>query len=179
MTDRELLDYIKSDSSKGIALLIDRFGALVFKICSSVILPVGSEEDAEECANDVFITFYNNIEKIDLSRSSLKGFLAMISKRHAIDFYRVLKRKKEREESLSEEEPYSDEALSFETKAALTKAIKTLGLPDSEIITRKYILGETAEEIGRALGLSKDAVQKRIERSRAKLKEMLGGVFYG
>ena len=181
MTDRELLDYIKSDSRKGMELLIESYSALVYKIVSSVILPVGSYEDAEECVSDTFIAFYNYIDKIDLQKATLKGFVAMIAKRNAISFYRTLKRNALVSGSFDEmpDLPQNENTLDTDTKQALANAIKALGEPDSTIVTRRYILGETAKEISAVVGLSSEAVQKRLERSLPKLREMLGGVIYG
>lgn len=181
MTDREMLDYIKSDNGKGMELLIDSYSPLVYKIVSSVILPVGSHEDAEECVSDTFIAFYNYINKIDLEKASLKGFLAMIAKRNAITVYRSLKRKGISESQLDEtaEAPFTQNELDVDIKQALFNSLKALGEPDCTIVTRRYILGETAKEIAEVVGISSEAVQKRIERSMVKLREMLGGVVNG
>lgn len=181
MTDREILDYIKSDKQKGMAFLIDAYSSLVFKIVSSVVLPVGSVQDAEECVSDVFIVFYNNIEKIDLQKSSLKGFLAMLAKRNAITLYRSLKRTYLSEENYEDQTdlPFVENGLDADTRKALFDAVKALGEPDCTIVTRRYILGQTAAEIAPTVNLSSAAVQKRIERSILKLREMLGGVVNG
>lgn len=181
MTDRELLLAISEDKVKGFSLLVDTYSALIYKIVSSVILPVGTREDAEECVSDTFLAFYNNLEDVDLEKGSVKGYLAVIARRRAINLYHTLKREKNTNVPLEEQRDiYSDDGTAdYETKAALLKAIKDLGEPDSMIVTRKYILGETAKEIGEHVGLSAEAVQKRLERSMDKLKAMLGGAFYG
>ncbi len=181
MTDRELLLLISEDKVKGFSLLVDTYSALIYKIVSSVVLPVGTREDAEECVSDAFLAFYNNLEDVDLEIGSIKGYLAVIAKRRAINLYHTLKRAKSTNVPLDEQTDLydSDGTADYETKAALVKAVKDLGEPDSTIVTRKYILGETAKEIGEYVGLSAEAVQKRLERSMDKLKVMLGGVFNG
>lgn len=180
MTDREILDYIKSDTGKGMEYLIDSYGSLVYKIVSSVILPVGNAQDVEECVSDAFIIFYNHLHKIDLQKASVKGFLAMVAKRNAISHYRRLKRNVpfENAEDNENELAVSDNAPDLETNQVLYDAIRALGEPDTTIVVRRYILGETAKEISERVNLSAEAVQKRLERSIKKLREMLGGVFY-
>lgn len=179
MTDREILDFIKSDTGKGMELLIDSYSALVYKIVSSVILPVGNAQDVEECVSDAFIIFYNHLHRIDLQKASLKGFLAMVAKRNAISHYRRLKRNRIRENPEDcENELFSETVPDLETKKALYEAMKALGEPDTTIVVRRYVLGETAKEISEQVDLSAEAVQKRLERSIKKLREMLGGVLY-
>ncbi len=179
MTDRELLLLINQDKVKGFSLLVDTYSALIYKVVSSVVLSVGTREDTEECVSDTFLAFYNNIDDVDLDRASIKGYLALIAKRRAINLYHTLKRNKD----VPIDEQYdlydNENPVDYETKAVLMKAVKALGEPDSTIITRKYILGETAKEISDFVGLTPEAVQKRIERSKDKLKTMLGGDFNG
>lgn len=181
MTDKELLLLISEDKVKGFSLLVDTYSALIYKIVSCVVLPVGTKEDAEECVSDAFLAFYNNIDDVDLEKSSIKGYLALIAKRRAINLYHTLRREQYTTVPIDEQNDLaSDEGIvSYETKAALVQAIKALGEPDSTIVTRRYILGETAKEISEIVALSPEAVQKRLERSIAKLKSVLGGAFGG
>lgn len=181
MTDKELLKKLKKDKSSGLSAVINLYSGLLYKIAANVILPLGTKEDVEECVSDSFLAFYGEIDKIDLERASIKAYLAVITKRRAIDFYRKLKKASE---LISDEDTESlpspeDFTLAEERKSVVMNALLNLGEPDKTIVTRKFYLGETAAEIGKALGMSEDAVQKRIERSKNKLKAELGGVFYG
>lgn len=181
MTDHELLKRMKQNKNKGLAVIIDIYSGLVYKIVSAVILPVGTKEDAEECVSDVFLTFYNHIDDVDLSKATVKGYLAVIAKRRAIDFYRKLKKQNESLDFTDgiTEPMHENVGISAEDKAELMKALKALGEPDCTIVKRKYILGETAREIGAHVNLSAEAVQKRLERSLVKLKIMMGGAVNG
>lgn len=181
MTDSELLLIISKDKVKGFSLLVDTYSALVYKIVSSVILPVGTREDAEECVSDAFLAFYNNLDSVDLDKGSVKGYLALIAKRRAINLYHTLKREQYSTLPIDEQADLgSDEEISnYDTRCVLVAAIKALGEPDSTIITRKYLLGESAKEISEHVSLSPEAVQKRLERCREKLKSVLGGAFGG
>lgn len=167
MTDHELLKRMKQNKNKGLAVIIDIYSGLVYKIVSAVILPVGTKEDAEECVSDVFLTFYNHIDDVDLSKATVKGYLAVIAKRRAIDFYRKLKKQNESLDFTDgiTEPMHENEGISAEDKAELMKALKALG--------------ETAREIGAHVNLSAEAVQKRLERSLVKLKIMMGGAVNG
>lgn len=186
MNDDILLSEIKKNPSKGFSLLLKEYSPLVFKICRGILLSVGTNEDAQECASDVFAAFYKNIDRVDLSKGSIKGFLAFGAKTEAIDRYRKLKKESgrvvslESAEELSSAETAFDESEKNERSRLVKDAILSLGEPDSTIIVRKYFFGETAAEIGKKVSLSAEAVQKRSRRALEKLKELLekapGGV---
>lgn len=180
MTDKELLEKLQKDKNGGLATVIELYAGLLYKIAAAVILPTGSKEDVEECVSDSLLTFYGEIENINLEKASIKTYLALITKRKAIDFYRRLKSNRFlTDESLEDCALSNDFTLDYETKAILFCALKNLGEPDKTIVTRKYLLGETARQISQKTGISEAAVQKRLERSREKLKKELGGVFNG
>lgn len=179
MTDKELLKKLKKDKNSGLSVAIKLYSGLLYKIAAAVILPVGTKEDVEECVSDSFLRFFGEIDNLDLEKASIKSYLALITRRRAIDFYRRLRQDKEHISQSTEDTdlPSGDFTLNLERKQLLFSAVKNLGEPDTTIITRKYLLGETASQIARELNMSEAAVQKRLERSREKLKAELGGVF--
>ncbi|MBQ7006038.1 MAG: sigma-70 family RNA polymerase sigma factor [Clostridia bacterium] len=181
MTDKELLKKLKKDKSSGLSAVIDLYSGLLYKVAGAIILPVGTKEDVEECVSDSFLAFYNAIDGFDIEKSSIKTYLALITRRKAIDLYRSLKGKSQKEQDFTYESlaTYNDFTPDLDRKTSVLPAVKSLGEPDSTIIIRKYIFGETAAEISASLGLSEGAVQKRIERSCEKLRKNLGGVLNG
>lgn len=186
MTDEILLSEINKNPSKGFSLLLREYSPLVFKICRTVLISVGTNEDAQECAADVFSAFYKSIEDFDLSKGSIKAFLAFSAKAKAIDRYRRLKKENGNVVPLESAEELPSPLLTFgesekkERSRLVKNAVLSLGEPDSTIIIRKYFFGETAAEIGKKVSLSAEAVQKRSRRALQKLKELLekapGGV---
>ncbi len=186
MTDEVLLLEIQKNPSKGFDLLFKEYSALVLNVCRRVILPLGTAEDAQECASDVFVSFFKNRESFDPSRCSIKGFLAFSAKNAAIDRYRKLKKENGQtssledigEEGLPFRPPAFEKIESSEKSRFIADAIRSLGEPDSTILMRKYFLGESAKEIASALSLAPGTVQKRAWRALEKLKNKLslGGV---
>lgn len=183
MTDEELIDLIKENPSKGFEKMIDLYSGLVFRIVSATLVPVGTKEDAQECASDVFVLFYRNLERIDLEKGTVKGYLAVAAKHHAISLVRKLKaRNSGNIISLDENEKLfavCDDVEKNERSRMIRQAIEALGEPDSTIIVRRYLLGETAKEIAKDLKMTHEAVLKRASRAKKKLKETLGGVLCG
>lgn len=181
MTDKQLLKKLKKDKDSGLSLIIDLYSGLLYKIAANVILPVGTYEDIEECVSDSLLAFYGEIEGLDLERASIKAYLALITKRKAIDALRRLRASASltQDTESAEAEVTPDFSLDYDRKVLLWGALKSLGEPDTTIITRKYLLGETAADIARTMNMSEGAVQKRIERGRQKLRLELGGVLNG
>lgn len=183
MTDEELIELINESPSKGLEKTIELYSALVFRIVSATLVPVGTNEDAQECASDVFVLFYRNIESLDLNKGTVKGYLAVAAKHHAISVLRKLKaRSNGNVISLDENEnlfSVSEDIEKNERSRIVKQAIEALGEPDSTIVVRRYLFGETAKEIAKDLKMTHEAVMKRSSRAKKKLKELLGGVLCG
>ena len=106
-------------------------------------------------------------------------FLRLLSGKYAVReekiqpwLYRVARnccydilRKRDREQEIPPELP------SHEGKYAYIERIAVLDLTDREIVTLKVLGGMTCREIGKILGLTGPAVQKRYERAMKKLRE--------
>lgn len=183
MTDEELISLIKENPSKGLERLIDLYSGLVFHIVSATLIPVGTKEDAQECASDVFAAFYRNVESVDLSKGNVKGYLAVAAKHQAISLVRKLKARNSGN-IISLDETVNlfavcDDIEKNERSRIVRQAIEDLGEPDSSIIVRRYLLGETAKEIAKDLKMTHEAVMKRASRAKKKLREALGGVLCG
>lgn len=179
MTDEELLRDLKSNPTESFTYLVEKYTPLVFTICKNTLTPIGTIEDAQECASDVFYNFYKNIDFVDLSKGSIKGYLAVCAKRSAISLLRKLKRGNNVISINDDEvtiELKSDALIDEEIdKKAVLNAVKSLGEIDSEIILRRFYLGETAAEIAKKMKMKPDAVQKRAKRAQEKLRKILEG----
>lgn len=186
MNDELLLSEIKKNPSKGFDLLLNEYSAFVFRVCFAVLGSAGTKEDAQECASDVFAVFYKNIEKVDLSKGSIKGFLAFLSRNAAIDRRRKLVRESGLTVPLENAQDLFSAAAAFESSEKkersrlVAEAVQALGEPDRTIILRKYFFGESAKEISKCISISAETVQKRsrraLEKLRAFLESSMGGV---
>lgn len=85
MTDNEILDSLYSDEAAGITALIRTYADLVYKKVYEILSECGSLEDIEDCVCDTFVAFFDNLDDVDLSRGSIKGYLGVIARRRAIN----------------------------------------------------------------------------------------------
>lgn len=159
--------------------MIDEYSGLVSIIVQNHLNSNFSQEDIEECVSDIFIVAYNNIDKFDIRKGTIKGFLATISKRKAIDIYR--KNKQVNNLAFNEDilqtnyDDISSHLYIKERNKILINAIENLDEPDKTIIIRKYLLKDSSKSISNALNIKINTIDKRASRALVKLKNILGG----
>lgn len=190
MKDEKLLKTILRDPESGMERLVAEYGGLVCAVIRSRLSGTRfCEADIEDCAAETFADLYAGLKAAehsgDLSGFPLKGRLCVIAKRRAADMLRRFYREADvvpltPEISAAVPAPGSveDAFAEAETRAALIAAVKALGRPDSEIIIRKFFLGQSAKEIAEATSLSESNVNTRTHRALKKLKNSMGGEYY-
>ena len=183
MRDSYLLKKLNSDPESGIALLIREYGGLVYSVVKGRL---GSgefcSEDVENCVSDVFSEFYMALPSYSPEKGSISAYLCVIARHNAADMLR--QRYKDSLHSPLDEYAdtlpdvfLTDEAVeNEESRQALAQTIAALGKPDSEIIFRKYYLGQSSKDIAGTLGLTVSNVDTRTHRAIGRLRKILGGI---
>lgn len=180
MTDEALLETLRERPKDGIRMLTEMYGGLVYALTWRRLQGRLPKEDIEECVSDIFFEMYQCRDRIDLEKGTVKSFLLIIAERRAIKYYERKKKPYETVALESEEglrlraaDNVEREAEQHEESRQLMDAISALGEPNSTIMIQKYYYGMTAKEIGKNLGMSKNAVEKRIKRGLEKLRTAL------
>ena len=183
MNDEKLLKLLRGEPERGMKKLIERYGGLVNAVIRSKLSPsVFCSADAEDCAALTFAEFYFKIRNNEPLPGGAKAALCVMAKRNALD--RLRKHYREAGQT-----PLTDAVLSSipdadtpetvlveaEDRARLTEAIRALGSPDSELIVRKYYLGQPSKEIAKQMNMSVSNVDTRTHRAIKKLQSSLGG----
>lgn len=185
LSDSELLNLFKTRPEKALDKMINMYAGLVYAIASDKLSLICSKEDIEECMSDVFYEVYKKREVIDLQKSTIKAFIAVVAKRKAIDIYRNLKNKNSKIvplDYLFSKDTVQDSAIieqlvtEREGHAVIIQEIKALGEPDSEIFIRKYYFGQSTKIIAKKLGIKENTIDKKVSRGLVKLRKVLGGV---
>lgn len=186
LDDQKLYSLLITNPGKGLAKVMDRYLAYVYAIVAGRLSGMCAGEDIEECVSDVFYELYRTRAQIDLGKGSLRTYLAVLSKRRAIDAFRRLQRTADRlslDESAfcleAEGAGVEQKIVNKETADCLIQGIKALGEPDSQIIIRKFYFGQTSKVIAQALGFKENTVNKKVSRGLEKLKSILGGELHG
>lgn len=176
INEENFIRELKNKNPKALDYLVANYSNLIFKVVISV-LGSDNREVAKECLNDVLLKTWEKINYHDESKSKFTSWLIAVSKYNAIDYKRKLNKTENEcnidELVLADEITVEEQIVHSENKEEIFNVIKALGSPDKDIFIRKYFLGETQDEIGEALKLSRSAVNSRLFRGRKLLKEKL------
>jgi len=181
--DNELFSLLIDDPEKGLKKIMHSYMGFVYTIVHGKLSGVCSKQDIDECVSDVFYKIYKTRALIDSEMGSLKSYIAVLSKRTAIDFYRKLQ-KHAADISLDSFEhdfipsgtDVEESVIDNEIADTLIQEINNLGEPDNQIMIRKYYYGESSKTISKALGLNENTVKQKASRALGKLRQVLGGV---
>ena len=180
MDDREIHSLLMTDRNAGIKQVMKKYAGFVFAIVKSRLGGICDSSEIEDCASDVFIRFSDNCEKFDPDRSSLKTYLGVMAKNLASNYARdrFPAESVDLDGFIEIPDTYDleDEAAEKELSKTVIRQIKLLGTPDSDIIFRKYYLGQSSKQIATELKMKPSNVDVRAHRAMEKLRKALGGL---
>ena len=166
MDDQELLGLLEKDPGLGILALIEQYSDLLRYVVS---LRLRSPQDIQECVQDTFTDFYLSRKNFDPEKGSLSAYLVAIARHKA--FYRYREIQKARE--LAQAAELQANPVDTEEHAALEHTLSQMSDSDARVLRMKYYEGYTAKEIGEILGISHEAVKKRIQRALKKAMALM------
>lgn len=181
MKDAELRLLMSQSVQKCHRAVFDQYCNYVYAIVINVLRSCGTREDIDDCVSDVFMKVYKRFdESIDFS-DNLKSFIAAVSRNTAIDAFRKISLRNNKNISIDDEEISelrSNELIvenseKKEQSRIIFGKIQELGEPDSTIIIQQYFYNRTAKEIAESISMTAGAVQKRSSRAKQKLKDLL------
>lgn len=184
MTDNEYRKIYDNDPYKAQTALFYEYFNYVYAIIYNKLRSCGSREDIEECVEDTFSAVFISYDRDRNFNGDMKGFIAVIANRTAIQMYRKLVRRNEMISAENETAEIADTECIEETaersvlKNTLLKLIKSLGEPDSDIIIQKYYYNMDSNEIAKQHSMSPSLVRMRCSRALKKLKKLLAAEGY-
>jgi len=169
MSDLELLgQYAQKNRQEAFAELVDRHLKLVF---SAALRQVRSPELAEEVAQSVFADLARNADRLE-PQTILAAWLYQVTRRTAINVVRGESRRQLREQiALDMTTMNSNSSEWAAIEPLLDEAMEALDGSDRTAILLRYFQDKSLREVGRMLGTSEDAAQKRVSRALDQLRE--------
>lgn len=179
---------------RALEALIQVRGREITYFIRSVLNGIGTAQDAEECANDLFVIIWQEIDSFSPSRGSLQTWLTMRAKYIALDRRRQLQRRQATVTSLDSEVTVNrngDTRISERRHPQLTdhnmegllelqerreevrKALIALPELDRYLVYMRYFKLASTEEISAKTGLSRHAIDTRLWRARKTLRDAL------
>ncbi len=164
INDENVVRHLRGKNEKALHYVIDRYGGVVKAIVKKHLYNL--EQMQEECIDDVFLAVWNNIDQFSGEKTSLKNWIAVISRYKSIDYKRKYLK-------LLQEENIEKE-LSYEVDTLLNNLKKE----DKELFISYYIDDKGIEDIAKETGVKKSSIYNRLSRGRKKLKSInLGSEF--
>lgn len=171
--DNQLVNLYQQGSKNAMGELYSRYYSLVFAKCLSFSKNV---DDAEDLAQDVMIRVMDKLDSFK-GESKFSTWLYAITYNYCTDNFRKTKKKVyqplevtydlvDNSQDVQEEQTELD---SKETSA--TVALNSLPVADKELLTMKYTLNKSIEELQQHYSLSASAVKMRLMRARMKATE--------
>lgn len=178
MNEAEITDLFFDRNEEAIAVCRTRFGPLMRLVASRII----GRAEAELAENDAYLDAWNTIPP--RRPESLSSYLAMLTRRRAIDMLKSRRRIKrggaEYDIALDELSECVPSPVSVESEADGDRLRETLdsflgALPENArvVFMRRYWWLESVKDIARDLGMGESAVKMQLARTRNKLREHL------
>ena len=179
--DAALVVAIGRWNDAAIAEVFRRHGGAVFALAKRV---VGDVSRAEEIVQEVFVRLWNEPERFDPERGSLRSFLLAQTHGRSVDLLRSEGARREREAKearATAESGYDLEREVWDLAVAERVRAAVLELPDEErrAIEMAYFGGRTYREVAAALGAPEGTVKSRIRSGLKRMRSVLADTAVG
>ena len=171
LDDRTLLNRFASTRDEiSFGVLVRRHGGLVFDVCRNVLR---DSTDAEDAFQTTFITLARQANRLG-RQGSLAGWLHTTAYRAALNAKRSRSRRRSHESrQILDRDFGSCDLERAEEQTALHEEVERLPERYRAAIVLYYLTGQSQEQVGESLGLTKDGVKKRLQRGRDLLGKAL------
>jgi RNA polymerase sigma-70 factor (ECF subfamily) len=166
---------VQGGDKEAFAELVNAYKDMVYTVCLRML---GSEADAEEAAQDVFVKAYRSIGSFQ-AKAKFSTWLYRIAYNNCISVIR----KKVKLIDLVDDIPEGEvdegelnglESISAEERSKYLKiAIESLAETDAVVVTLFYYDELSLEEIASVTGLSNSNIRIKLHRSRKKMYQVI------
>ena len=178
LSDREIVALLFARSEEAIAALEARFGRLCRRIAVNIL---GSEEDAEECASDTYLTVWDTVPPKE--PDPLMPYVGRIARNCALDRWRYNHAGRrwaggdallsEVEEIVSGREDAEERVMQGALAAAISAFLHEQKPDDRHLFVRRYWYGDEVAAIAAEMGIRAGSAAVRLHRIRERLREHL------
>ena len=178
LNEEKLVRRLKKKDEKALEETVRHYTPLVATIIYNVSNGTMSKEDIEEVTSDVFITLWNNTEKIIPDK--LKGYICCIAKTRALNKLKATSRKDvislddyEFSEDIEDDFSITDETEQKDIGRELRNIIEKIDEPDKTILIRYYYYYQSTTKIAQIMNIKVETVKTKLKRTREKIRTML------
>jgi RNA polymerase sigma-70 factor (ECF subfamily) len=171
--------------------IVERFDRRIFNICYRF---TGSQDDAKDLAQEVFIKIYRTLKTYDTDKGSFMTWVATLTRNLLVDHFRRSKQDRVTDsmdepvsadedsisvsERLEDSGPTPDARLQArETQEMVQKALQRLSPELREAVILRDLQDMDYREIALALKVPEGTVKSRINRGRTELARLLSRTY--
>lgn len=166
----DLLERIASGDRDAFDALYDRVADLVYGLARKVVI---DRELATDVAQEVLVDLWRKAARFDRSRGTALGWIAVMTRRRAIDLVRSLEASRRREEAdlpdPGTSDPVGEIVVESAERAAVGRAMGQLSHLQRESIELAFYAGLTHREVAERLDLPLGTVKTRIRDGLSRL----------
>ena len=173
--DTRLLMLVARFRQDALAEVYRRHGPACFGLALRI---VADRARAEEVVQDVFLRIWNEPEKFDPARGTLRAYVLAHTHGRSVDLVRSETSRRAREERDARERPepgydLEREVLDLTDAEHVREAVGELNDGERKAIELAYFDGQTYREVARALGEPEGTVKSRIRAGLGRLRAQL------
>ncbi len=179
LTEPDLAVQFRRGEDSAFDKIVERHAAEVAALANRLL---GWPGDVDDVVQEVFLAAFLGLRKFRGDcRLRTWLFAITVNKCHS---WRLRRRRMSPVRVISDSDDLSGmdrssdrAAMDEETFARVRRAVQTLPRKYREVVVLKYLQGLEAQEACELLGLTVNAMEVRLNRARARLKEQLGDLF--
>jgi len=174
--DSVLVERLRRGEEGALADIYDGYAGLVHGLATHVLR---DRRAAEDVTQEVFVALWQNPDRFDPARGSLRGFLATMTHRRAVDLVRRYEARNAREARTSEEpEPVPDPGETV-VKALdsqrVRDAVARLPVAQRRALELAYFRGRTYRQVAVELGIPEGTAKSRLRLALQAISQTLRG----
>lgn len=176
--DATLLARIRAGDDRALGIVYDRHAALVYGLARRV---THDDHLAQDVTQEVFAYLWELSDRVDLSRGSLRSYLAVVAHRRAVDEVRRRQRRSRTENAHAGPDlvagPDEDVVHAAAQEWGRQRVAAVLSqLPDEQRVAvgLAYYEGQTYTQVARTLGIPEGTAKSRLRLALARLRVLLG-----
>lgn len=173
MTDDELVRRLRLGDEAALAAAYDRFAAMVHAVATRVC---GERHAAEDVTQQVFLQLWTSPGAFDGQRGSLRGWLAVLAHRRAVDWVRreTVRSRPTLVRSDLPTPSAEEQVLDATVVRRVAAAVDHLPTTYRDVVRMLYYEELPVREIAHRLGIPEGTTKTRLRAARQRLAAELG-----
>lgn len=176
IADNELVSLIIKKDESAFDELIRRYGGLIKSIVKYHLRDISMWQD--DCINDILFAIWQNMDRFDANKNSLKNWIGAVSKYRSINYKRKFYKELtagELNEDITDGKEIDADLIKTEIDEEIQSLLSALKPVDREIFIQHYIQGEALKDISVTLKKKPEWIYNRLSRGKKKLRRIYAG----